>query len=89
MNNDKELKVWQVSDCDSVCAYSAEEALDWYKKEYDVWADDVYDLCDVCACKDNEEVYDIDNDCIVTIKEIIEVIKKSGEIPQLATSTEC
>lgn len=81
----KDIQVFQVCECDSVAAYSVEEAVDWYKEFTGLEDDELYELDEIETVSFDKEVwdYDAEEDKKITVREIVNTYWKG--IPFIVT----
>ncbi|GAV11453.1 hypothetical protein [Paenibacillus sp. NAIST15-1] len=86
-NGLKDVKVFQICECDAVAAYTVEEAKAWYKELTGVTDDELYPDEEIEIVPIDSKVYESeDSTKLITVQEIIETYF-NGE-PFIALSTE-
>lgn len=84
----KDVLVFQVCECDSVAAYSCEEAIAWYKEETGLIDDELYEYDEVEIVPFDKEVWDGEEKIKkITVREIVDTYWEGK--PFIVTSEFC
>ncbi|MGG6311581.1 hypothetical protein [Paenibacillus macerans] len=83
----RDVRVFQICECDAVAAYSLEEALAWYKENTGLAEDELYSVDEMEVVPMDREVYDCESgEKLVSVQELIK--RYWNGTPFIALSTE-